>query len=95
MFEARLVMFAYRRIARQQLVAAQQQFRKIHHAFALALCIVFGEYLHLAPRVGIESLHFLCAQALLLAAADKILHLARRVFFVVDIQSFHYALDSG
>ena len=91
--ETLLVMLAQRRIALQQFVAAQQQLGKIHHPFALALRIVLGENLHLAPRVRIVGLHFMRAQPLLFAGADEALHLARRIFLVVDIHRLHQALD--
>ncbi len=93
--EALLIMFAQLLVARQQFVATQQQLGKIHHAFALALRIVLGKDFHLAPRVGIESLDFVCAQPLLLAAADEPLHLAQRIFFIVHVHRFHQPLDRG
>ena len=93
--EALLVMLAQLLVARQQFVAAQQQFGKIHHAFALALRVVFGEHFHLAPRVGIVGFHLVRAQPLLLAAADEVLHLARRIFLVVHVHRLHQALDGG
>ena len=92
-FETFLIVFAQRRIARQQFIAAQQQFRKIHHAFALALCIVFGVHLDFAARVRIEGFHLVRPQTLLLAATDEILHLARWIFFVIHIQRLHHPLD--
>ena len=93
--EALLVMLAQLRITRQQLVAAQQQFGKIHHALALALRVVLGKELHLAPCVRIVGLHLVRAQALLLAGADEILHLARRIFLVINVHRLHQPLDRG
>ena len=93
--EAALIMFAHRRVVFQKLVGAQQQFGEIHHAFALALCLIKLIDFHHAAAEGIVRFHGMRTQAFFLGAADETLDIARREFFVVDIGGFQQALDGG
>ena len=69
--KAPLVVFAYRGIVTQQLVAAQHQLAKIDHAFALALVFVQGVDLGLLAGFLVAHHHIPGAQAVFLAAGDK------------------------
>ena len=92
-FEARLVMQAQRLVAIEQLIRAQQQFGKIHHTFALALLFVGGVKIAITHAGLVQRLDIICAQPLFLGIVDKVRHLLRRIFLVVDIQQLHQALD--
>ncbi len=91
--ETLLVMRPQVGIARQQLMAAQQQLGKIHHALALALRIVLSKNRLFLLLVRAKGIHLAGAQALLLVAVDKIRHLTRREFFLIHIHGLHQALD--
>ena len=80
-------------VAAEQLVAAQQQLGKVHHAFAPALGVVGGVKFSQLGIEGIMGLQRLGAQALVLVAVDERLHLAWRKFLVRHLQGFHQPLD--
>ena len=91
--EARLVVAAQRFVALQQFKAAQQQFGKIDHAFALALRFVFGVEADAARGKVVVGLGLRGANALFLVRVDEVGQLARREFLVVDVEVFQQALD--
>ncbi|CFP61046.1 Uncharacterised protein [Bordetella pertussis] len=95
MAEAPLVMLSHRRVARQQLVRAQQQLGEIDHALALALRLVQLVDLDQLAPVRIVGLDVAGTQPLFLGAVDETLHIARRVLLVVDIARLEQALDGG
>jgi hypothetical protein len=88
-----LVVLPQRFVAIQQFVGAQQQLRKIRHAFALALRVVGFEQFGQAHRVFVEGLGVARAPAGILVAVDEPLHLLRFVFLGVDVERFHQPLD--
>ena len=57
--------------------------------------VVFGKNFHLAPCVRIVGFHLVCSQTLLLVRANEILHLARRILFIVHVHRLHQPLDRG
>ena len=69
--KAALVVLADGVVVAQQLVTAQHQLAKIHHAFALALLFVELVNLDLLARLGVARLHVVGAQAVFLAASNK------------------------
>ena len=91
--EAVAVVLAQRLVARDEFKGAQQQLRKIDHAFALALLVVSGVELAHAAREVVVRLHILGAPALFLVPGDEPLRLARRIALFVDIEALHQALD--
>ena len=80
-------------VAAEQLVAAQQQLGKIHHAFAPALGVVGGVKFSQLGVEGIMGLQRLGTQTLVFMAVDERLHLARWKFLVRHLQGFHQPLD--
>ncbi len=93
--EARLIMGAQRRIVREQFETAQQQFREIDDAFALALLVVgFVEFDEFAVEV-VGGVDVFRPQALLFGIVDEVLEIFRRVLFVVDVEALHQTLDRG
>jgi hypothetical protein len=86
-------MVAQGRIARQQLVAAQQQLREVHHALPGALFVVGGVELLHAPRDLVVRLDLRRAQAFLLVGRDEPLHLPGRVALLVDVEALEQPLD--
>ena len=92
-FEAALVVLAHGVVVAQNLVAAQHQLTKIHHAFALALLFVQRVQLDLFARLFVARHHVARALAVFLAAADEVLHLLGRITLVVHIELFAQALD--
>ncbi len=91
--ETRLIVRAQRRVERQQFEAAQQQFREVHHAFALALLVVrLVQFDELAVEV-VGGVDILRTQALLLRVVDEVLKVLGRILLVVDFQPFHQPLD--
>ena len=91
--EALLIMRPQRFVALQQFVATEEQFGKVHHPLAIALRLVFGVDLDPLLRVAVVHLGLPGADALFLVRIDEVAQLARRVFFVVDIEVFQQALD--
>ena len=91
--EALLIVPAQRFIALQQFVGTQQQLGEIDHAFALALRFVGLVEPNALPRPVVIRFDRSRAQALLLLRVDEVAQLARREFFVIDIQRFQQTLD--
>ncbi len=91
--EAFLVMRTQIRIPRQYFVAAQQQFGKIDHAFAVALLVVFGKNLPQFFGMAVIGIHAIGAQSLFLAVVDVSLHLTWRIPLVVHVHQLHQAFD--
>ena len=93
--KAPLVMFPDRCVVTQQFVAAQHQFAKIHHAFALALFFVQRvNFDLLAPlQIVLIDRHILGAQAVFLAGGNE----ASQVFgwkaLVIDFELLAQPLD--
>ena len=83
--EAALVVLAQRFVARQQLVAAQQQLGEIDDALALARLLVQRVVLDLPAREFVVRLDLVRPQALFLGAVDEPLQLPRRKALVVDV----------
>ncbi len=93
--EACLIVGAQRRIVCEQFKAAQQQFRKVDDAFALALLVVgFVEFDEFAVEV-VGGVDVFRAQALLFGIVDEVLEIFRRVLFIVDVKALHQTLDRG
>ena len=91
--EAALVVAAQRFIALEQLVAAQQQLRKIHNRLALALRLILLVKLHAQAGVVVPGLDRMRAVTGFLLAVDEVLEFARGEFLVVDVQGLQQALD--
>ena len=91
--KAALVVLADRRVVPQQLVAAQDELAKIHHALALALVFIELVNLDLTACLFVTRLHRSGAQALLLASANEVLRLLGRKALVVHVVGLHQALD--
>ena len=93
--KAPLVVRANGVVVAQQLVRAQHQFTKIHHALALALRFVQLVQLDLLARVHVVlgHRHIARAQAFFLAARDEVLQLLGRVALGVHIELLAQALD--
>ena len=86
--EALLVVAAQRLVARQQFVAAQQQFGEIDHALLLALGLVGFVEADALAGVVVPGLDGRRPQPGFLLAVDEVLKFARRELFVIDIQRF-------
>ena len=93
MVETVLVMPAQNLVGLQHFVAAQHQFGKIDHAFALAHFIVFGVALNHALSVRVGRGELRGAQAAFFLRVDKALQRARRDDFFGDIELFEQAFD--
>ena len=93
MAKAALVMRADVGMVAQQLVAAQHQLTKIHHAFALALFFVQLVQVDLAPGLGIAQFHVLRAQAVFFATGDEPHEFFGRQLVFIDTHLFAQALD--
>ncbi len=91
--EAHLVVVAQRRVARQQLVRAQQQFGEIDDAFALALLVVQFIQLDHAALDRVVGLDLRRAQALVFCVVDEVHQRLGRVLFIVDVVRLEHALD--
>ena len=91
--EALLVMAPQRLVARQQLVAAQQQLGEVDQPFALALALIRFEQFHPQPVAPAIDLHLARAQPGFLGAIDEHLKLARRAARVVHAGRFQHPLD--
>ena len=86
-------MRAQRFVMVQNFIRAQQQFRKINHAFALALCFIRCEnFLHPALK-RIARLDVVRAQTFLFRAVDEVLHLFGRITLGVNIHAFEQPFD--
>ena len=93
MAKAALVMRADVGMVAQQLVAAQHQLTKIHHAFALALFFVQLVQVDLAPGLGIAQFHVLRALAVFFATGDEPHEFFGRQLVFIDTHLFAQALD--
>ena len=93
--EAALVVAAQRLVALEQLVAAQQQLRKIHNRLALALRFILLVELNALAGEVVPGLDRVRSVAGFLLAVDELLQLARRKFLVVDVERLQQALDGG
>ena len=87
------VMLAHAFVSGQQLVAAQQQFRKVDHAFALAHRVVQRVVLDLPARQFVGRLDHVRPQALFLGVRDEPLQLLRRIAVVVEVVRAVHPLD--
>ena len=88
-----LVMLANGRVVPQQLVAAQHQFAKIDHAFALALRFIQRVNLGFLAAVLVANRHVLGALAVFLAGGNEPLQLLGREAVVVNIELLAQPLD--
>ena len=88
-----LVVATNKFIALQQLIRAQKQFGKIHHAFALALLLVSRIQFHALFAEIVPGLHRRCTLALIFAGVNEMLQLAGRKFLVVNIERLQQAFD--
>ena len=88
-------MLANRVVVAQQLIRAQHELAKVHHAFALALVFVKLVDLDLFAGVGILRRHRAGSQAIFLAAGDEPLGLLGREALIVDAELFVQPLDGG
>ena len=93
--ETRAVVLAQRGIARQQLVAAQQQLGKIHHAFTVALRVVGGVQLDELFGIRVVGAELAGAYAGFFLAVDELLYLLGREFLVGNIQALEQAFDGA
>ena len=92
--KARLIVLAQRLVVGEQFKAAQQQFGKIDHTFALALRVVFRkEFQTGALPVRGGRGHVGGAQSGFLVLVDEVLQLARRELAVADVARFQQPLD--
>ena len=83
MAKAAAVMLTHMQVVTQQLVSAQHQLAKVHHALALALLLV---QLHLAAHLIVAHLHIKRALAVFFATRNEILHLLGRKAVFVHIE---------
>ena len=91
--KAPLVVLANRIVVAQQLVRAQHQLAKIHHAFALALLFVKLVKLDLLAAIGIVRGHIAGAHALFLATRNKVGELLGRKALFIHIELLAQPLD--
>ena len=87
-FEALLVVAAQLRVVAQQLVTAQQQLGKIHHALALALGFVVLKQLDFLACEVVADGHRAGAQALFLAVVEEPSQFFGGVAFFIDVELF-------
>ena len=93
--EAVLVVLAQDFVVLQHFVAAEHEFGKIDHAFALADFVVFGVALNHAACVRIGRAQDGSAQAGFFLRVDKALQRTRRDDFFGDVEAFEQAFDQG
>ena len=93
--ETALIMRADRLISLQELIGSEQQFGKIHNALALALRLIKAVDLNHPATKIVERLDVIGPQALFLGAIDKTLHVARRIFLIVDASCLEHTLDGS
>ncbi len=93
MAETLLVVDPQRFVAQQEFVAAQQQFGKVHHPFALALRVIHRVQLDEPAVVVVIDLDRIRPQPGLLGAADELLQAARRILLVIDVVALQQPLD--
>ena len=91
--EARAVMRPQRLVAREQLVAAQEQLGEIHHPLALALRLVLLPQRQKPLGAARLGRHLVRAQPLLLVRVDEGKQLAWRRRLLGDIEPLEQALD--
>ena len=93
MAEAAAVMLAHMHVVAQQLIRAQHQLAKIHHAFTQALLFVQLVQLHLSARLVVAHRHIARALAVFFASRNEILHLLGRKAVFVHIELLAQPLD--
>ena len=93
--EAVLVMLAQDFVVLQHFVAAEHEFGKIDHAFALADFVVFGVAFNHAACVRIGRAQHGSAQTGFFLRVDKALQRTRRDDFFGDVEAFEQAFDEG
>ena len=86
-------MLAHMGVVAQQLIRAQHQLAKVHHAFSLALLFVELVQLHLAARLVIAHRHITGALTVFFAARNEILQLFGRKTVFVHIELLAQPLD--
>ena len=93
--EAVLVVPAQDFVALQHFVAAEHEFGKIDHAFAVADLVVFGVALNHTARVRIGRTQDGSAQAGFFLRVDKALQRTRCDDFFGDVEAFEQAFNQG
>ena len=91
--ESLLIVRTQRFILLQQFVGAQQEFGKIHRAFALTLRFVLSVNLYFAAGVGIVRFGLPGTDALLFQGIDVMHHVARRKTLFIHPHRFDQTLD--
>ena len=86
-------MLAHGIVITQQLVGAQHQLAKIHHAFALALVFIQLIDLDLLAAVRIMRRHIAGAHAFFFAVGNEVRQLLGRKALIVDIELLAKPLD--
>jgi len=89
-----LVVLANGVVVAQHLKAAQHQFAKINHAFALALVFIQLVDLNLFTGFFVAHFHHIRAQPIFLAATNEPLHLFGRKALVINAKLLVQALDA-
>ena len=92
--ESPLVVITYRCVVSEQLVAAQHQFAKIHHAFALTLLFIQRINVNLFTHVFITRRHVFGPLAVFLATRNKVHQLLGRKTFVVNAELLAQPFDA-
>ena len=93
--KAPLVVLAHGSVVAQQLVAAQHQLAKVHHAFTLALFFVQRINFNFFAHFLVTCHQVLGSLAIFLAPGDEIHQLFGRKPFVVNIELFAQTFDTG
>ena len=82
-------------VVAQQLIAAQHQFAKVHHTFALALVFVELVHLDLLAGVRVAGDHVFGTQPLLFATRNEPHQLLGRKALIVNLELLAQPLDGG
>ena len=93
MLETVLVVFSQRLVVTHQLIGAQHQLGKIHHAFALALFFIGLVNLHQHAGVFVTYVYVFGAQAIFFVARNEPGHLLGHITFFVEVHRFDQAFD--
>ena len=92
-FEATTVMFTHRVVVAQQLIRAQHELTKVHHAFALALGFVQLIQLYFFARLGVAHHHISGAQTVFFATGNEPHGLLWRKTLFIHLKLFAQTFD--